>query len=80
MNEKIKKGYSGSGAVTLPNLAKTTTRKNSVRKKEVSDMVAILAEYDAIIKQKDTTLVLPFPVKYAKCKSLPQKRKWLRIK
>ena len=66
LNEKIKKGYSESGAVTLPNLAEATTGKSTIRKKEVSDMVAILAEYDAIIKQKEATLVLPFLVKYAK--------------
>lgn len=66
LNEKIKKGYSESGAVTLPNLAEATTDKSTVKKKEVSDIVAILAEYDAIIKQKDATLVLPFLVKYAK--------------
>jgi len=57
--EKIKKGYSESGEVTI-------TKKIDPKTGKVSNIYEILYEYDSIIKQKNTDLLLPFLIKNAK--------------
>lgn len=57
--EKIKKGYSENGEVIISD-------KIDVKKSKNSNISLILEEYDTIIKQKDTNLLLPFLVKNAK--------------
>lgn len=57
--EKIKKGYSESGEVTV-------TKKIDPKTGKVSNIDEILKEYDSIIKQKNTELLLPFLIKNAK--------------
>lgn len=57
--EKIKKGYSVSGEVTV-------TQKTDPKTGKVSNIDEILKEYDSIIKLKNTTLLLPFLMKNAK--------------
>ena len=66
LNEKIKKGYSENGEVIATHLAEAKDKKDVVKKDKASDITAILAEYDAIIKQKDGTLLLPFLMKNTK--------------
>ncbi|MCV9932955.1 DUF6493 family protein [Flavobacterium sp. LS1R47] len=53
LDEKIKKGYSENGDVTVAASTKTKTAKSSN-----ADLV--LQEYDAIIKSKNIDLLLPF--------------------
>lgn len=57
--EKTKKGYSESGEVTIPKKIDPKTGK-------VSHIDEILKEYDILLKQKNTALLLPFLVKNAK--------------
>jgi predicted DNA-binding WGR domain protein len=57
--EKIKKGYSEDGEVVLTNKVDAKTGK-------VSNISAILEEYDAILQQKNSGLLLPFLEKNSK--------------
>jgi predicted DNA-binding WGR domain protein len=57
--EKTKKGYSESGEVTV-------SKKIDPKTGKVSNIDEILKEYDSIIKQKNTELLLPFLIKNAK--------------
>ena len=57
--EKIKKGYSENGQVIISDKVDAKTGK-------VYNLKAILEEYDAIIKQKNTALLLPFLEKNTK--------------
>lgn len=59
LNEKIKKGYSENGEVVIIDKVDAKTGK-------VSNIQAILEEYDAIISQKDVALLLPFLIKHTK--------------
>lgn len=51
VNEKLKKGYSESGEVTVASKPKSV---------KGAGVAAVLEEYDAIIKAKDIDLMLPF--------------------
>ncbi|MDR6760197.1 putative DNA-binding WGR domain protein [Flavobacterium sp. 2755] len=51
VNEKLKKGYSENGEVTVSSTPKTAKAENAT---------AILQEYDDIIKAKNVDLMLPF--------------------
>ena len=57
--EKTKKGYSENGEVVIANKVDAKTGK-------VSNITAILEEYDAIIRQKNSALLLPFLEKNTK--------------
>lgn len=57
--EKIKKGYSENGEVTIADKIDKKTGKTT-------NVSAILEEFDAIIKQKNSKLILPFLEKNAK--------------
>jgi predicted DNA-binding WGR domain protein len=59
LNEKIKKGYSEDGTVKMED-------KIASKSAKISTITEILAEYDTIIKQKNTNLILPFLIKNAK--------------
>ena len=59
ISEKIKKGYSENGQVIISDKVDAKTGK-------VYNLKAILEEYDAIIKQKNTALLLPFLEKNTK--------------
>ncbi|MBC8884293.1 WGR domain-containing protein [Flavobacterium piscinae] len=57
--EKIKKGYSENGEVTIPEKVDAKTGK-------VTNVKAILEEYDYMISQKNSALLLPFLEKNTK--------------
>lgn len=59
VNEKLKKGYSETGEVAIKDKIDAKTGK-------VTNISAILEEYDDIIKRKDVTLLLPFLIKNTK--------------
>ena len=59
LSEKIKKGYSETGDVVLTETADKKTGK-------VSNISAILEEYDSIVKGKNAGLLLPFLIENTK--------------
>ncbi|HBI01452.1 MAG TPA: molybdenum metabolism regulator, partial [Flavobacterium sp.] len=59
VNEKLKKGYSETGEVAIKDKIDAKTGK-------VTNISAILEEYDEIIKQKDVSRLLPFLIKNTK--------------
>ena len=59
LNEKIKKGYSETGEVVV---AETVDKKSG----KVSNISAILEEYDSILKEKNANLLLPFLINNTK--------------
>ena len=77
VSEKLKKGYSENGEVSIASKPKTGKAANSA---------AVLEEYDAIIKAKDIHLMLPFLKENAKGnvealkKHGPAKGFWLTAK
>lgn len=65
--EKTKKGYSEDGEVNVvPKTSQSSRVKSEKKPSEKIDIAIILKEYDEIIQQKDTRLLLPFFEKYSK--------------